>query len=75
LVKWELDVSDNLNQRAEGFSLSIGLDKIEFIKFAVLMQLEKMESQMDGRRKSDSAGVNTLSKVYIEMNDKQVPVG
>ncbi|TCX48928.1 hypothetical protein [Dehalobacter sp. 14DCB1] len=76
MLKWGLDVSDNLNQRTEGFSASIGMDKMEFIKFAVLMQLEKMEAMMDERRKNGSpASKSVISETsYIEMGDKKVPL-
>ncbi|OCZ54254.1 hypothetical protein [Dehalobacter sp. TeCB1] len=76
MVKWELDVSDNLNQRTEGFSTSIGMSKERFIKLAVLSQLEEMEINMDERRRNaDQWEKKTLSQTYIKIGDEDVPVG
>ncbi|XCH79188.1 MAG: hypothetical protein WHF31_00470 [Candidatus Dehalobacter alkaniphilus] len=75
MVRWELDVSDNLNQRAEGFSASIGMSKERFIKLAVLSQLEEMEMNMDERRKNaDLSEIKTLSQTYITIGDENIPI-
>ncbi|WP_368293615.1 hypothetical protein [Dehalobacter sp. TBBPA1] len=75
MVKWELDVSDNLNQRTEGFSASIGMSRERFIRLAILSQLEEMEMNMDERRRTaDPSEKKTLSQTYIKIGDEDVPV-
>ncbi|OCZ51359.1 hypothetical protein [Dehalobacter sp. TeCB1] len=74
MVKLEIDISDNLNQRLEGFSVSIGMDKYDYIRFAVLMQLEKMEIIRDENRLKDPENKNMLSTTYIEVGDKNIPL-
>lgn len=76
MFKWELDVSDNLNQRMEGFSASIGMSKERFIRLAVLSQLEEMEMNMDERRRNaNPSEKKTLSQTYIKIGNEDVPVG